>query len=162
MKRFPKHIVSVSGIVENDKGEVILIKNLMGDWVWTGGQVENGEDLFEAVLREIREESGVSAQVKALVAVSSNTSSRPGHSGYERVPTMLTLDFACVYTGGELVMNTAETLEARWVNKFEAANYVTLPPYKARYEAYLKFDGRVRYLSYASHPDFRLDISQKL
>ncbi|HMM32912.1 MAG TPA: hypothetical protein PKB13_14175 [Clostridia bacterium] len=49
MKRFPTHIVAVAGIVENDKGEVLLIKNLYGEWVWTGGQVENGETLFEAL-----------------------------------------------------------------------------------------------------------------
>lgn len=155
MKKFPTHIVAVAGIVENDKGEVLLIKNLYGEWVWTGGQVENGETLFEALMREIHEESGVTVEVKSLAVVSSNTSSRPGHSGYEEVPTKLILDFACIYTGGELITQTDETSDARWVNKFEATNLIVLPAYKARYEAYLHGNGRVRYLSYATHPAFQ-------
>jgi ADP-ribose pyrophosphatase YjhB (NUDIX family) len=162
MKSFPTHIVAVAGIVENEKGQVLLIKNLKGAWVWTGGQVENGENLFEAVLREIREESGIAANVNALVAVSSNTSSHQGHSGYGVVPTKVIFDFACVYTGGELIAQTDETEDARWVDKLEAKNYITLPTYKARYAAYLSYGGNVRYLSYASHPAFSLDISREI
>jgi len=162
MKSFPTHIVSVSGIVENDRNEVLLIKNPEGNWVWTGGQVENGQNLFEAVLREIREESGVTAKVNALVTISSNTSSHEGHSGYGVVPTMVIFDFACVYAGGELITQTNETVDARWVDKFEAVNYITHPVYKARYEAYLSYTGNVRYLSYVSLPDFSLDISRKI
>lgn len=156
MKKFPKHIVAVAGIVENDKGEVLLIKNLHGDWVWTGGQVENGETLFEALVREIHEESGVTVEVNSLAVVSSNTTGHPGHSGYEDVPTKLILDFACIYTGGELITHTDETLDARWIDKIEAANLIVLPSYKARYEAYLRGGVHVRYLSYASHPTFQI------
>ena len=106
------------------------------------------------LLREIREESGVTVEVKSLAVVSSNTSSRPGHNGYEEVPTKLILDFACIYTGGELITQTEETSDARWVNRLEAASLIVLPAYKARYEAYLRGNGHVRYLSYATNSTF--------
>jgi 8-oxo-dGTP pyrophosphatase MutT (NUDIX family) len=162
MKSFPTHIVAAAGIVENEKGQVLLIKNLKGSWVWTGGQVENGENLFEAVLREIREESGICAQVRSLVTISSNTSSHQGYSGYGEVPTKVIFDFACAYTGGALITQTDETADARWVDKLDAANYITLPTYKARYDAYLSYNGNVRYLSYASPPAFSLDVSREI
>lgn len=162
MKSFPTHIVAAAGIVQNDSGEVLLVKNLKGHWVWTGGQVESGENLFEAVLREIREESGIDAKVRSLVAISSNTSSHKGYSGYGDVPTKVIFDFACTYAGGELILQTDETLDARWVNKLEAINYIDLPTYKARYEAYLSYNGNVRYLSYASHPTFSLNLSKEI
>jgi 8-oxo-dGTP diphosphatase len=50
---FPTHIVAASGIVVNDKNEVLLVKNHRGEWTWTGGQVEIGENLIDAVKREI-------------------------------------------------------------------------------------------------------------
>lgn len=37
----PTHIVAVGGIVENEKGEILLVKVRNG-WVFPGGQVEVG------------------------------------------------------------------------------------------------------------------------
>ena len=44
MKQFPKHIVAAGGIVENDQGEILLVKHCdHKTWAFPGGQVENGE-----------------------------------------------------------------------------------------------------------------------
>ena len=69
----PTHIVAVAGVVENDKEEILLVKTYHGGWVFPGGQVEVGENLMEAVEREIKEESGIVVNVEKLFVVSSNT-----------------------------------------------------------------------------------------
>lgn len=155
-KHFPTHIVAVSGIVVNEQNEVLLIRQRDGFWAWTGGQVENGETLPQAVRREILEESGVQAEVGALFAVTSNTASYPGHSGYAVVPTKVMLDFICTYAGGDLVQETDETCQALWVAKERVLEYLTTPSLIERYKAFLAYRGSVQYLAYVTKPEYRL------
>src|SRR5262245_61055762 len=54
----PRHIVGVSGLFFNRDGSVLLVKTERRDWECPGGQVELGEDLITALIRETREESG--------------------------------------------------------------------------------------------------------
>ena len=64
MKQFPTHIAAVFGIVENDKNEILLLKHReKAVWMFPGGQVEAGENLIDALLRETREESGMDIEV---------------------------------------------------------------------------------------------------
>ena len=60
---FPTHIVGTAGYVEDNNGNMLLVKLQHRGWDATGGQVELGENLEEAVLREIFEESGIRASV---------------------------------------------------------------------------------------------------
>jgi 8-oxo-dGTP diphosphatase len=69
----PMHIVAVGGIVENEIGEILLVKTRNGGWVFPGGQVEVGENLEDALTREIKEESGIDITVTNLIGVYSNT-----------------------------------------------------------------------------------------
>ena len=55
----PKHIVSAASIVLNEKNELLLIKGPRRGWEIPGGQVEEGESLTDAVIRETKEESGI-------------------------------------------------------------------------------------------------------
>lgn len=71
--KMPTHIVAVGGIVENEKGEILLVKTINGGWVFPGGQVEVGENLVDALAREVKEESGVNIEVGSLLSVISNT-----------------------------------------------------------------------------------------
>lgn len=59
----PTHIVAVGGIVENEQGDILLVKTHHGWWVFPGGQVEAGENLIDALSREIKEESGIDTVV---------------------------------------------------------------------------------------------------
>ena len=50
---------SSGGILLNDKNEIFLInKQSRNEWGFPKGTVENGEDLLETAIREIKEETG--------------------------------------------------------------------------------------------------------
>ena len=66
-----KHILpAVAAIVFNEKGEVLLQRRRDVDqWCVISGNVEFGETVEEAIIREIEEETGLSAQVKRFIGV---------------------------------------------------------------------------------------------
>ena len=53
--------LGAGGVVFNSKGEVLLLRDRMGFWVFPKGHPEEGEALEAAALREVREETGVEA-----------------------------------------------------------------------------------------------------
>lgn len=67
--------LAVSGIVENENGEWLVVKKkyggLKGLWSLPAGFVEQGETIDEAVLREIKEETGITATVNGVVGIRS-------------------------------------------------------------------------------------------
>jgi len=91
----PTHIVAVGGIVEDSKGNILLVKTRNSGWVFPGGQVEIGENLTDALVREIKEESGIDVSVTKLIGVYSNTAIYKWYDGVTDVPTKVMLDFTC-------------------------------------------------------------------
>lgn len=69
----PKHIVSAAAIVRNDQGHILLIKGPKRGWEMPGGQVEEGESLAQAAIREVKEESGIDIVVNRFCGVYQNT-----------------------------------------------------------------------------------------
>ena len=52
---------TVVGILKKD-GKVLIVKRKKDDgstWAFPGGKVEDGESIYDAVVREIREECGI-------------------------------------------------------------------------------------------------------
>jgi 8-oxo-dGTP diphosphatase len=68
----PKHIVSAATIVINEQGELLLIKGPGRGWEMPGGQVEEGESLKEAAIRETMEESGIEVEVTKFCGIFQN------------------------------------------------------------------------------------------
>ena len=68
----PKHIVSAAAIVMNDEGEILLIKGPRRGWEMPGGQVEEGESLKDAAIRETKEESGIDVEIVKFCGIFQN------------------------------------------------------------------------------------------
>ena len=69
----PVHIIAAAGIVMNENDEILMIKNNRRGWEFPGGQVEVGENVIDAVRREVLEETGVDIEVNEVFCISSNT-----------------------------------------------------------------------------------------
>ena len=123
---YPTHIVGVAGYVEDNNGNLLLVKTHHRGWDAPGGQVEMGENLEEGVLREILEESGITASIRCLVGVYSNVGQHLGYDGVTQVPTKVMLDFLCDYVEGQPTPSE-ETSEVIWVPKNEVLPYITTP-----------------------------------
>jgi len=152
---FPTHIVAAAGYVFDSAGNLLMIKTPHRGWDCTGGQVEVGENLEEAVLREIMEESGITARVKCLCGVYSNVGQYTFYDGVTPVPTKVILDFICEYISGEC-RTSEESSEVIWVPADKALDYVTTPVMRYRIKKALEFSGQVTYASFVTRPEFRL------
>lgn len=157
----PTHIVAVMGIVPDEKGNILLVKTKDGGWVPPGGQVEVGETLTEALIREIKEESGIDVTVSHLIGVYSNTGIHKWYDGVTDVPTKVMLDFVCKPIGGELAISE-ETTQSEWIPKEEVLERIEAPAIRTRYKSYLDFSGEVSYMAYKTKPEFKIEQDRKI
>ena len=160
-KQFPTHIVAVYGVVENELGEVLLLKHRQkGTWMFPGGQVENGENLMEALARETMEESGMAIEIGRLFSVESNTCTNKGYGGYKHVPTKVMLGFACKHVRGAF-RESGETSAGCWVARDKAAELLD-SPLREKYLEYLAFAGTVQYQAYVTNPEYTLQYNREI
>ena len=90
-------------IVRNDQGAHLLShRRDMDLWNLPGGGVERGEPPWEAVVREVREETGLEVEVKRLQGVNTKINSDD-----------IVFSFECVVAGGKLEL-TEEADELRY------------------------------------------------
>ncbi len=136
----PRHILTSSVLVTNDVDEILLVKTNIEGWTLPGGQVEVGEDLLEAAVRETQEEAGIVVDVVVLGAIHTNLSRG-----------QVILGFLATYQSGEL-MAQKETEEALWVPRADALSMITHPAIFDRVSDLLNFDGRVFYRAYRIDP----------
>ena len=137
----PQHIVAVSGLIRHPDGKILLIRSPRRGWEFPGGQVEEGENLIEALQREIQEEAGVTASIGELVGVYSNIKS----------PTKLMFGFLGDHIRGELTTSN-ESLETEWVARGSALQRVSHPAIYDRMKDMLDFSGRIVYRVYTNDP----------
>jgi ADP-ribose pyrophosphatase YjhB (NUDIX family) len=128
--------VSSGGIVfraAGDSYEVALIRVMRagGDTAWAlpKGWVEQGEDLEQTAVREVREETGLRTRVLRKVdEISYEFYSRADHDRVAKTVHLFLL--ACL--GGDTANHDTEVEEARWFPIEEAAQQLT---YKNEREA---------------------------
>jgi len=91
--------VGVGAVVIYD-GRVVLIRRgkepLRGRWVIPGGTVEAGETLHEALVREVREETGLAVRPTEVVLVFDRILRDDGELRYHYV----IIDYLCEYLSG--------------------------------------------------------------
>jgi 8-oxo-dGTP diphosphatase len=104
----------VGAVIKDGGGRLLLIKRGhapgAGLWSLPGGRVEPGETDAEALVRELREETGLAVEAGALVG----TVRRPAGSG----DVFDIRDYAATATGGTLRAGD-DAAEARWVTAGE-------------------------------------------
>ena len=151
----PTHIIAAAGVVTNSKDEVLMVKTHNSGWVFPGGQVEVGENVIDAVKREIMEEAGIEVEVGEVFCIASNTCKYPGWNGVKEIPKKIMLDFICKETGGT-PRPSEENSETMYVAKEKVLDMITAPAIIERYKAYLEYTNRPIYMEYVTKPEFEL------
>lgn len=141
MHDYPCHIVAVMGVVTNSEGRILLVKTERRGWEPPGGQVELGENLIEALQREILEESGCTVTVDKLVGVYSNPAP----------PPKLIFAFSSSHAAGE-PQPSHETSDAGWFTPEEALQMVVHQPQHVRLRDVLSHNESIIYRSYTTNP----------
>ncbi len=98
-KDYPTVKVDVRGFVLNDKNQILMAKESIDEkWTIPGGWVDIGDTPTEAVIKEIREETGLDAEVVRLLAIyDKRCHNHPPEPFY-----IYKLMFLCTITGGNL------------------------------------------------------------
>ncbi len=89
-------LIGVTGIIFNEKNEVLLFKHTYRQHSWSlpGGYLKSGEHPAEALEREIKEESGL------VVSVDESLKTRT-----DRIGSRLDMCYIGVFIGGEFTPN---------------------------------------------------------
>lgn len=107
----------VAALIENDN-KVLLARrstgdiNVLGKWEFPGGKVEQDEDEFKAIEREIKEEFELTIKAKEFII--NNVCEYPTKVVDLRL-------YKCDYVSGDFKLH--DHSEYKWVNKEELLNY---------------------------------------
>ena len=116
---------AVSGVIFDDRDRILLIRRAnppaKGKWSLPGGVVKLGEELAEALKREIREECDLTVLVGPLVWASSRIiRDRKDHIQYHYV----LLDYLCRSENSNVTVG-ADASEARFLEIADVNEYET-------------------------------------
>jgi mutator protein MutT len=116
VRKYPDRPIVGVGAVVLDAGRVLLVRRaqepLKGEWSLPGGAVEVGEALEDAVVRELREETGLDVEVGAVVEVLDRIRRDPdGRVEYHYV----IIDYACTVRSGRLAAGS-DAAAAHWAD----------------------------------------------
>ena len=134
------HFVSVAGLVTNNNGDILLIKSPKRGWEYPGGMVEPGETFQEALLREVKEESGIDVEITGFFGLCKNIEK-----------DVVNIDFACKAVGGQLTTSD-ESSEVLWVKREDALGMITFPLTRKRLENMLSESNRVTCFCFKRDP----------
>ena len=109
--------VAVSAFIQDDEGRILMIRRTDNDlYSIPGGQLELGETLAEAAVREVREETGIECEVTGVIGLYSDPKHVIAYDDGE-VRQEFSICFRATPKGGAL-RTSDESKEVQWI-KFE-------------------------------------------
>jgi ADP-ribose pyrophosphatase YjhB (NUDIX family) len=125
--------VAVSAFVQDDRDRILMIRRSDNDlYSIPGGQVEPGETLTQAVVREVREETGIDIEVTGLIGLYSNPNHVVAYDDGE-VRQEFSICFDARPTGGAL-RTSNESSETDWIGFHDLVDLNIHPSIRLRIE----------------------------
>ena len=107
-------VPSVTAIVPNDRGELLLVHKTDNDlWALPGGGMDVGESMADTVVREVKEETGIDVEVTGVVGIYTNPNHVMAYDDGE-VRQQCSICFTTRMLGGQLA-TSSETSEVECV-----------------------------------------------
>ena len=128
-------VPSVTAIVPNEQGAILMVHKTDNDlWALPGGGMDAGESMADAVVREVKEETGIDVEVTGW-----SFYSNPNHvMAYDdgEVRQQCSICFTTRMLGGQLA-TSSETKEVRFVDPADLAALSIHPSMRLRIDHYL-------------------------
>jgi len=124
----PKHVNTAAVTTLNEDGHILLIKSPTRGWEIPGGQVEQGEPISLAAVREVEEESGIIVEIVSFCGIFQTVSR-----------SICNFLFLGTPVGGQLTASE-ESLEVGWFEMPQALDMVTHDNFRSRIEYSLNQD----------------------
>ena len=107
-------ILGVGAVVWSESGEILLIRRSnpprLGEWSLPGGKVEFGETLRTALVREVREETGLEVEIVDLIDTAEIIFDAEAGAA---VAHYVLVDFSARAVSGKLAAGS-DAADARW------------------------------------------------
>ena len=102
---------AAAACIRDREGRVLLLRRSDGEnlWGFPGGAIEPGERAADAVVREVREETGLEVEPVALIGVYSGPEYAFAYPNGDQVQPV-TVFFECRVVGGELRLDMHEAI----------------------------------------------------
>lgn len=109
-----KVIISATrAVIFNNRGQLLLIRRRdNGRWAMPAGAMELDESVYECLVREVEEESGLLVEDATLFAVWSNPAKMSIRTEFGDPYQLINFVFRVDAWSGELVKETEETIDA--------------------------------------------------
>jgi ADP-ribose pyrophosphatase YjhB (NUDIX family) len=123
--------VAVSAFIQDDEGRILMIRRTDNDlYSIPGGQLELGETLAEAAVREVCEETGIECEVTGVVGLYSDPRHVIAYDDGE-IRQEFSICFRANIKGGSL-RTSNESKEVRYVAVNDLTNLVVHPSIQLR------------------------------
>lgn len=107
--------VAVSAFIQDDEGRILMIRRTDNDlYSIPGGQLELGETLADAAVREVREETGIECEVTGVIGLYSDPKHVIAYDDGE-VRQEFSICFRAAHVGG-IEKTSQESKEVTWVS----------------------------------------------
>lgn len=123
--------VAVSAFIQDGEGRILMIRRTDNDlYSIPGGQLELGETLAQAAVREVREETGIECEVTGVIGLYSNPNHVIAYDDGE-VRQEFSICFRANPCGGNLHTSN-ESSEVNWVPSSRLSKLSIHPSIKLR------------------------------
>lgn len=118
---FPKHQVTAGAVIYNNQNQIVLIRNPKRGWELPGGHIEEKENIKNALIREIKEETGLDIEISKFCGISQEVSKSIINTWW---------------TGNviEELCTSIESIEVDYFEKEEAINQIEKEEFKKEIE----------------------------